>query len=233
MLKWLILHFSVSLPRMAEESKCLNPQSFITSSTPTDSSPTGSSAAESQTTSSTSSLSPEELSSNTTTDLVWWGFIWSSGVFLCLLFCLIVFLNFASDQGSRKLSYAEVCQRLAKDSPPAQTPSPSLPAASPVQPLQELKVNKVEELRTISKCKTDKPQKDRVGRPFRQPLQSFRGANAQAKFGGAGLKVQEQQRHKYSSQQGSRRSGKEQNIPPSSPKWPPWTKKCVEDELHQ
>lgn len=142
------------------------------------------------------------------------------------------FLNVASDQGSRKLSYAEVCQRLAKDSPPAQTPSP-LPATSPVQPLQELKVNKVEELRTISKCKTDKPQKDRVGRPFRQPLQSFRGANAQAKFGGAGLKVQEQQRRKYSSQQGSRRSGKEQNIPPSSPKWPPWTEKCVEDELHQ
>ncbi|XP_056886439.1 la-related protein 4 isoform X1 [Takifugu flavidus] len=180
---------SVSLPRMAEESKCLNPQSVETSSTPTDSSPTGSSPAESQTTSSTSSLSPEELSSNTTTDL-----------------------------GSRKLSYAEVCQRMAKDPPPAQTPSPSLPAASPVQPLQELKVNKVEELRPISKCKTDKPQKDRNGRPFRQPLQSFRGANAQGKFGGAGLKVQEQQRRKYSSQQGSRRSGKEQNIPPSSPK---------------
>lgn len=218
---------------MAEESKCLNPQSVITSSTPTDSSPTGPSPAESQTTSSTSSLSQEELSSNTTTDLVWWGFIWSSGAFLCGIFCLILFfLNVASDQGSRKLSYAEVCQRLAKDSPPAQTPSP-LPATSPVQPLQELKVNKVEELRTISKCKTDKPQKDRVGRPFRQPLQSFRGANAQAKFGGAGLKVQEQQRRKYSSQQGSRRSGKEQNIPPSSPKWPPWTEKCVEDELHQ
>lgn len=126
--------------------------------------------------------------------------------------------NFASNQGSRKLSYAEVCQRLAKDPPPAPTPSPSPPATSPVQPLQELKANKVEELRTNSKCKTDKPQKDRVSRPFRQPLQSFRGANAQAKFGSAGLKIQEQQRRKYSSQQGSRRSGKEQNIPPSSPK---------------
>lgn len=137
-------------------------------------------------------------------------------MFLCRMSCLI--FNFASTQGSRKLSYAEVCQRLAKDPPPAPSPSPSPPATSPVQPLQELKVNKVEELRTNSKCKTDKPQKDRVSRPFRQPLQSFRGANAQAKFGGAGLKIQEQQRRKYSSQQGSRRSGKEQNIPPSSPK---------------
>lgn len=90
-LKWLILHFSVSLPRMAEESKCLSPQSVITSSTPTDSSPTGPSPAETQTTSSTSSLSQEELSSNTTTDLVWWGFIWSSGVVLCWIFCLNLF----------------------------------------------------------------------------------------------------------------------------------------------
>lgn len=137
-------------------------------------------------------------------------------MFLCWMSCLI--FNFASNQGSRKLSYAEVCQRLAKDPPPAPTPSPSPPATSPIQPLQELKVNKVEELRTNSKCKTDKPQKDRVSRPYRPPLQSFRGANAQAKFGGAGLKIQEQQRRKYSSQQGSRRSGKEQNIPPSSPK---------------
>lgn len=132
--------------------------------------------------------------------------------FLCLIF------NFACYQGSRKLSYAEVCQRLAKDPPPAQTSSSSPPASSPVQPLQELKVNKVEELRPNSKCKTDRPQKAREGRPFRQPLQSFRGANAQAKFGGTGLKIPEHQRHKYSSPQGSRRTGKEQNIPPSSPK---------------
>lgn len=137
--------------------------------------------------------------------------------FLHLMSCLIS--NFASYQGSRKLSYAEVCQRLAKDPPPAQTPpSASPPASSPVRPLQELKVNKVEELRPNSKCKTDRPQKPRDGRPFRQPLQSFRGANAQAKFGGTGLKIQEHQRRKYSFQQGSRRSGKEQNIPPSSPK---------------
>lgn len=142
----------------------------------------------------------------------------------CVVFDLFLFLiaywifNFSSYQGSRKLSYAEVCQRLAKDPPPAQTPCSSPPASSPVQPLQELKVNKVEELRPNSKCKTDGPQKTRDGRPLRQLLQSFRGANAQAKYGGTGLKIQEHQRRKYSSQQGSRRSGKEQNIPPSSPK---------------
>lgn len=138
------------------------------------------------------------------------------GIFLHLMSCLI--FNFASYQGSRKLSYAEVCQRLAKDPPPAQMPSSSPPASSPVQPLQELKVNKVEELRPNSRCKADRPQKARDGRPFRQPLQSFRGANAQAKSGGTGMKIPEHQRRKYSSQQGSRRTGKEQNIPPSSPK---------------
>lgn len=111
MLKWVILHFSVSLPRVAEESKCLDPQSVITSSTPTDSSPTGSSPAESQTTSSTSSLSPEELSSNTTTDLVWWGFIWSAGVFLCLIFCLILFFKFCLRSGVEK---AQLCRGLPK-----------------------------------------------------------------------------------------------------------------------
>lgn len=172
------------------------------------------------------SLCTEEPSSNITTDLVRWGL--SGGlVCVCLVFVLhlISFLifNVASLQGSRKLSYAEVCQRLAKDPPLAQTPSSSSStssASSPVQPLQELKVNKVEELQPNSKCKTDRPQKARDGRPFRQPLLSFRGANAQAKFRGTGLKIQEQQRRKYPSQPGSRRSGKEQNIPPSSPKWP-------------
>ncbi|XP_070696152.1 la-related protein 4 isoform X3 [Pempheris klunzingeri] len=127
-----------------------------------------------------------------------------------------------SELGSRKLSYAEVCQRLAKDTPPAQTP-PSPPAASANQPLQELKVNRVEEPRPISKRTTDRPEKSGDSRPPRQPLRSFRGANGQVRFGGAGLKNREHQRglnsgKQFSPQRGARRSGKEQNIPPRSPK---------------
>ncbi|XP_051270638.1 la-related protein 4 isoform X2 [Dicentrarchus labrax] len=124
-----------------------------------------------------------------------------------------------SDLGLRKLSYAEVCQRLAKD--PPTTPSP--PASSPSQPLQELKVNRVEEPRTNSKRNTDKPEKSGQSRPPRQPLRSFRGTNGQVKFGSAGLKIREHQRglntgKQFSPQRGARRSGKEQNIPPKSSK---------------
>lgn len=144
--------------------------------------------------------------------------------FLDNLFFFLIF-NFHSfyNQASRKLSYAEVCQRLAKDPPPAQPSSPSPPASPPSQPLQELKVNRVEEPRPNSKRTTDKPEKSGDNRPPRQPLRSFRGANGQVKFGGAGLKIREHQRglntgKLFSPQRGARRSGKEQNIPPRSPK---------------
>ncbi|KAE8298672.1 hypothetical protein D5F01_LYC03176 [Larimichthys crocea] len=85
-----------------------------------------------------------------------------------------------SDLGSRKLSYAEVCQRLAKDPPPAQTPSPSPSASSPSQPLQELKVNWVEEPRPNPNPKrtTNKPEKSGDSRPPRQPLRSSEGRTA-------------------------------------------------------
>lgn len=146
-------------------------------------------------------------------------------LFLDHLFYILIF-NFNplfSNQGIRKLSYAEVCQRRAKDPPPAQTPSPSPPASSASQPLQELKVNRVEESRPNSRRTTDKPEKSRDSRPPRQPLRSFKGANGQVRFGGATLKIQEHQRglnagKQFSPQRGARRSGKEQNIPPRSPK---------------
>ncbi|KAL6111554.1 larp4 [Pungitius sinensis] len=123
-----------------------------------------------------------------------------------------------SDLGSRKLSYAEVCQRLAKEPPPAQTPSPSPPASSANQPLQELKVNRVEEPRPTSRRTTEKPGESRTPR---QPLRSFRGANGQARPGA--LKTRENPRglntsKPFSPHRGARRSGKEQNIPPRSPK---------------
>ncbi|XP_022600539.1 la-related protein 4-like isoform X1 [Seriola dumerili] len=128
-----------------------------------------------------------------------------------------------SDLGPRKLSYAEVCQKMAKDPPPAQPPSPSPPAPSASQPLQELKVNRVEEPLPNSRRTTDKSEKAGDSRPPRQPLRSFRGSNGQARVGGAGLKIREHQRglnagKQFSPQRGARRSGKEQNIPPRSPK---------------
>lgn len=128
-----------------------------------------------------------------------------------------------SEPGPRKLSYAEVCQRLAKDPPPAQVPSPSPTASSASQPLQELKVNRVAEPRHNSRQTPDKPEKAGDKRPPRQPLRPFRGAAGQGKVGGAGLKIREHQRglntgKRFSPQRGARRSGKEQNIPPSSPK---------------
>ncbi|XP_044033725.1 la-related protein 4 isoform X2 [Siniperca chuatsi] len=128
-----------------------------------------------------------------------------------------------SELGPKKLSYAEVCQRPAKDPQPAQTPSPSSPASSASQPLQELKVNRVEEPRPNSMRTRDKREKSGDCRPPRQPLRSFRGANGQVRFGGATLKIQEHQRglntgKQFSPQRGARRSGKEQNIPPRSPK---------------
>ncbi|KAM7006426.1 la-related protein 4 [Tautogolabrus adspersus] len=126
-----------------------------------------------------------------------------------------------SELGSRKLSYAEVCQRLAKDPQPA--PSPSPPASSASQPLQELKVNRVEEVRPNSRRTADKPEKSRHGHPPRQPLRSFAGGNGQYRAGDVGKKLREHQRglntrKHFSPQRGARRSGKEQNIPPSSPK---------------
>ncbi|KAM7401997.1 hypothetical protein PAMP_017273 [Pampus punctatissimus] len=129
----------------------------------------------------------------------------------------------SSDQGQRKLSYAEVCQRLAKEPPPTQTPSPSPPTSLANQPLQELKVNRVEETRPNSRRTTEKPEKPGGSRPPRQPLHSFRGPNGSARVGRAGQKIREHQRglntgKQFSPQRGARRSGKEQNIPPKSPK---------------
>ncbi|XP_071775544.1 la-related protein 4 isoform X2 [Centroberyx gerrardi] len=123
----------------------------------------------------------------------------------------------------RKLSYAEVCQRPAKDPPPAPTPSPTPPACSASQPLRELGVNKVEDPVSSSSHTIDRPEKPGDSRPPREPLGSYRGGNGPARAGGAGLKIREHQRgpaagQRFSPQRGARRSGKEQNIPPRSPK---------------
>ncbi|KAL2104101.1 hypothetical protein ACEWY4_000969 [Coilia grayii] len=135
----------------------------------------------------------------------------------------------------RKLSYAEVCQRPPKDPPP--TPAPSAAAATtsatpPSQPLRELRVNKAEELAGGPHSPSDKPEralergaecKGREGRPPRGDGQGYYRNNGPPRAGSGGLKLREQQRRppfgrRNSPQGGPRHTGKEQNIPPISPK---------------
>uniref|UniRef100_A0A671TE50 ATP-dependent 6-phosphofructokinase, muscle type-like n=1 Tax=Sinocyclocheilus anshuiensis TaxID=1608454 RepID=A0A671TE50_9TELE len=126
----------------------------------------------------------------------------------------------------RKLSYAEVCQRPPKDPPPPASTS-SLNNGS-TQPLRELRVNKVEEQPSSPANKQERPQetggncKAREGRLARDS-QSFSRSNGPPRTSTGGFKLREQQRrppfgHRGSPQGGSRHTGKEQNIPPISPK---------------
>lgn len=143
----------------------------------------------------------------------------------------------------RKLSYAEVCQRPPKDPPPTPTPSASSssaaassssasPSTAPSsQPLRELRVNKADDPAGGSHSPSDKPErgvergaecKGREGRPPRDG-QGYYRSNGPPRAGSGGLKLREQQRRppfgrRSSPQGGPRHTGKEQNIPPISPK---------------
>ncbi|XP_030623342.1 la ribonucleoprotein 4Aa isoform X2 [Chanos chanos] len=130
----------------------------------------------------------------------------------------------------RKLSYAEVCQRPPKDPPPAPPPpaSSGSPGSTTAQPLRELRVNKAEEPSSSSADKPDRAQergndcKTRDSRPARDS-QSFYRSNGPPRSAGGGLKAREQQRRPPFGRRGSpqgapRHAGKEQNIPPMSPK---------------
>ncbi|TWW56598.1 La-related protein 4 La ribonucleoprotein domain family member 4 [Takifugu flavidus] len=134
-------------------------------------------------------------------------------------------------QEPRKLSYAEVCQRPPKDPPPA-APAPAPSASSgPTsgQPLRELRVNKGEEPSSSSSA-ADKQEKghDKDGgwelkesRPTRErDSQGYYRNNGPRSSGG--LKFRDQRRQpqarRSSPQGGHRLTGKEQNIPPVSPK---------------
>ncbi|XP_007556761.1 la ribonucleoprotein 4Aa isoform X1 [Poecilia formosa] len=129
-------------------------------------------------------------------------------------------------QEPRKLSYAEVCQRPPKDPPPA-APAPSGTASG--QPLRELRVNKAEEPGSGTspgdkqerghdkeggwECKESRPPRERDS-------QGYYRSNGPR--GGGGLKFRDQRRpppaRRGSPQGGFRLTGKEQNIPPVSPK---------------
>lgn len=128
----------------------------------------------------------------------------------------------------RKLSYAEVCQRPPKDPPPA-APAPASTGPVSGQPLRELRVNKAEEPGSSSGA-GDKQEKghDREGgweckesRPPRErDSQGYYRSNGPR--GTGGLKFRDQRRpppaRRSSPQGGYRHTGKEQNIPPVSPK---------------
>nr|XP_046252924.1 la-related protein 4 isoform X2 [Scatophagus argus] len=131
-------------------------------------------------------------------------------------------------QEPRKLSYAEVCQRPPKDPPPA-APAPASSGSASGQPLRELRVNKAEEPGS-SGGSGDKQEKghDREGgweckesRPPRErDSQGYYRSNGPR--GTGGLKFRDQRRpppaRRSSPQGGYRHTGKEQNIPPVSPK---------------
>ncbi|KAM4610940.1 la ribonucleoprotein 4Aa isoform 2-T2 [Polymixia lowei] len=134
-------------------------------------------------------------------------------------------------QEPRKLSYAEVCQRPPKDPPPAApAPASSSSGGASGQPLRELRVNKSEEPGSSGGGPGDKPEKahDREGgweckesRPPRErDSQGYYRSNGPR--GTGGLKFRDQRRpppaRRSSPQGGYRHTGKEQNIPPVSPK---------------
>lgn len=134
----------------------------------------------------------------------------------------------ASAMEPRKLSYAEVCQRPPKDPPPL-APSPSGSAAG--QPLRELRVNKAEEPGSSSgggSSPTDRQEKahEREGgwecKESRPPRDSQGYYRSNGPRGTGGLKFREQRRpppaRRSSPQEGTRHTGKEQNIPPVLPK---------------
>uniref|UniRef100_A0A8C5F629 La ribonucleoprotein 4Aa n=1 Tax=Gadus morhua TaxID=8049 RepID=A0A8C5F629_GADMO len=134
----------------------------------------------------------------------------------------------------RKLSYAEVCQRPPIAPPPAApaapaSAGPASPPTAPGQPLRELRVNKAEEPGSSSgpedkqerahdreggwECKESRPPRDRDGQGHYR-RNGPRGTGA--------LKFRDQRRpppaRRSSPQGGYRHTGKEQNIPPVSPK---------------
>uniref|UniRef100_A0A3B4BH72 Uncharacterized protein n=1 Tax=Periophthalmus magnuspinnatus TaxID=409849 RepID=A0A3B4BH72_9GOBI len=129
-------------------------------------------------------------------------------------------------QEPRKLSYAEVCQRPPKDPPPASAPAPS--GSSTGQPLRELRVNKSEEGSNSGSADKQEKGHDREGGWECKESRSTRDRDSQGHYrsngprGPGGLKFRDQRRApqaRRSSPQGNyRHTGKEQNIPPVSPK---------------
>ncbi|XP_044535538.1 la-related protein 4 isoform X4 [Gracilinanus agilis] len=113
-------------------------------------------------------------------------------------------------QEPRKLSYAEVCQK-----PPKEPPS------VPVQPLRELRSNVVSPAKNEENGVPEKSHDKSHEKPEGRASKDYPGFRGNTTPRGAAGKIREQRRqfgHRSSPQGVTRRNGKEQYVPPRSPK---------------
>ncbi|KAM8981325.1 la-related protein 4 isoform X1 [Sarcophilus harrisii] len=113
-------------------------------------------------------------------------------------------------QEPRKLSYAEVCQK-----PPKESPSVS------VQPLRELRSNVVSPAKNEENGVSEKSHEKSHEKPEGRASKDYPGFRGNTTPRGAAGKIREQRRqfgHRSSPQGVTRRNGKEQYVPPRSPK---------------
>lgn len=109
----------------------------------------------------------------------------------------------------RKLSYAEVCQKPPKEPPPV-----------PVQPLRELRTNIVPPAKNDDSGAAERPS-EKAADKAEGRMKDYSGFRGSGPPRGAAGKIREQRRQfgRRSSPQGApRRVGKEQYVPPRSPK---------------
>ncbi|XP_049739060.1 la-related protein 4 isoform X3 [Elephas maximus indicus] len=112
-------------------------------------------------------------------------------------------------QEPRKLSYAEVCQKPPKE------PSPV------VQPLRELRSNVVSPTKNEENGAPEKPVEKPHEKPEARANKDYSGSRGNTIPRGAAGKIREQRRqfgHRAIPQGVTRRNGKEQYVPPRSPK---------------
>ncbi|XP_042694202.1 la-related protein 4 isoform X1 [Centrocercus urophasianus] len=115
----------------------------------------------------------------------------------------------ASVQEPRKLSYAEVCQKPPKEPPPV-----------PVQPLRELRTNIVPPAKNDDSGAAERAS-EKAADKAEGRMKDYSGFRGSGPPRGAAGKIREQRRQfgRRSSPQGApRRVGKEQYVPPRSPK---------------
>ncbi|XP_026962057.1 la-related protein 4 isoform X3 [Sagmatias obliquidens] len=113
-------------------------------------------------------------------------------------------------QEPRKLSYAEVCQKPPKE------PAPVL-----VQPLRELRSNAVSPTKNEENGAPEKSFEKQHEKPEARASKDYSGFRGNAIPRGAAGKIREQRRqfgHRAIPQGVTRRNGKEQYVPPRSPK---------------
>lgn len=117
---------------------------------------------------------------------------------------------FSTSKEPRKLSYAEVCQKPPKE------PAPAL-----AQPLRELRSNAVSPTKNEENGAPEKSFEKQHEKPEARASKDCPGFRGNAIPRGAAGKIREQRRqfgHRAIPQGVTRRNGKEQYVPPRSPK---------------